>query len=545
VIVAAALLVCVLLGLLYWLHGVYVEREHRHRHQAERELQSINQLQLRALSAWRQRALRDAGMLIEDELLAAALDQWRNGQSEPARVRVRERLRSLMELGQYTGVHYVDSDGAVRLSARDEVHEHGVVRVSENELPVLRGALTAAAPAMADPLSDPVFAFPFVSVFAPLYDELDRAIGAIWLVQDLRTGLIPLVEPWPTPSPTARSSIVWLEGGAARYLNAPRGVKADVLQYSQSLDARHTAVVQALSGMRGVFYAQDELGREVMAVASPVFGTSWMLVSAVEVAEVFADVRQRELLALALPVSALLLASAALMGYVLRRAWQRERVLTQALQRSLGKLEAELRVDPLTGVANRRALDEAARFHLALALRGKTALAVLMIDVDHFKPFNDRYGHPAGDQCLTSLAATFQTHVGRAGEMVARYGGEEFAVLLPFSDAVTALELAQRLCSAVRALQIPHAESPSSRWVTVSVGVAWLDPERLAVDEARAQRETQGAAADWPLLHALFEHADVALYEAKHLGRDRAVLYDDLAQGAARSGGFAHSTEIR
>src|SRR5690606_28473128 len=170
--------------------------------------------------------------------------------------------------------------------------------------------------------------------------------------------------------------------------------KADVLQSSQSLDARHTAVVQALSGMRGVFYAQDELGREVMAVASPVFGTSWMLVSAVEVAEVFADVRQRELLALALPVSALLLASAALMGYVLRRAWQRERVLTQALQRSLGKLEAELRVDPLTGVANRRALDEAARFHLALALRGKTALAVLMIDVDHFKPFNDRYGHP-------------------------------------------------------------------------------------------------------------------------------------------------------
>src|SRR5690606_12118182 len=159
----------------------------------------------------------------------------------------------------------------------------------------------------------------------------DHAIGAIWLVQDLRIGLIPLVEPWPTPSQTARSSIVWREGATARYLNAPRGVKADALQYAYPLAAGGAAVVQALDGMRGVFYAQDKLGREVMAVASPICGTGWLLVSAVEVGEVFADVRQRELLALALPVSVLLLASAGLLGVVLRRAWQRERVLTQAL----------------------------------------------------------------------------------------------------------------------------------------------------------------------------------------------------------------------
>ncbi len=525
---AAALVASLLLGLLYWLHGVYVEREHRHRHQAERELQSINQLQLRALNAWRHEALRDAGMLVEDGLLAAALAQWRGAADRTARERVGERLRALKELGHYTAVHYVDIQGTVHLSALGEVSEPGVDRVPDSEFAFLREALASAVPVMSEPVARQVFAFPSVSVFAPLYDD-ERVIGAVWLAQDLRVGLIPLVEPWPTPSQTARSSIVWREGNLARYLNAPRGANAEVLHYTHPLDAGRTAVVQALEGVRGVFYARDESGRAVMAVASPVFGTDWMLVSAVEVAEVFADVRRRELLALTLPVSLLLLFSAGVIGVVLRRAWQRERVLTQALQRSLGGLEAELRVDPLTGVANRRAIDESARFQLALAVRGRTPLSLLMIDVDHFKNFNDHYGHPAGDQCLKSVAAALQAHVGRAGELVGRYGGEEFAVLLPLSDAKAALDLAQRMCKAVRELRIPHAASASGPWVTVSVGVAWLKPEEIALDLARAHREAPGGAVDWPPLRSLFERADMALYEAKRTGRDRAVLYDDLA----------------
>lgn len=526
------MLVCLLLGLLYWLHGVYVEREHRHRHQAERELQSINQLQLRALSAWRQQAMRDAGMLVEDGLLSAALAQWGDMGDGTARERARDRLRSLLELGQYTAVHYVDPEGMVRLSARAEAPEHGIERVSETERHVLNGAITAAAPTMADPVSDPVFAFPYVSVFAPLYTDDDHAIGAIWLVQDLRIGLIPLVEPWPTPSQTARSSIVWREGATARYLNAPRGVKADALQYAYPLAAGRTAVVQALDGMRGVFYAQDELGSEVMAVASPIFGTGWLLVSAVEVGEVFADVRQRELLALALPVSVLLLASAGLLGVVLRRAWQRERVLTQALQRSLGGLEVELRVDPLTGVANRRALDEAARFQLALAVRSQTPLAVLMIDVDHFKDYNDCYGHPAGDECLKTVATALQVHVGRAGDFLARYGGEEFAVLLSFSDPAGALEMAQRMCRAVQELRIPHARSATSPWVTISVGLAWLQPQQIDIEQTRMLAAMQDSVVQAPILQALFEQADLALYQAKHQGRNRAVLFDEIGEKA-------------
>lgn len=522
---AAALLVLLVICLIAWLHGVYVERENRHRHQAERELQSINQLQLQAVVGWQQRSLRDAEMLVEDTLLSAALGHWLGDGDVSAREGVRRRLRTLNELGHYTAVHFVDSAGTVLLSNRADDGREGK-RVPMADLGALQSALSSAKAVMAEPVSDQAFAFPFISVFAPLYDD-EVAIGAVWLVQDLRSALLPLLEPWPTPSQTARSGIVWRDGEQARYLNAPRGVKAEVLQYRYPLDGNPAAVVLALGGVRGVFYASDEQGRAVMAMASPVFGTRWLLLSSVEVAEVFADVRRREVLALALPVSLLLLASAGVFGLVLRRAWQRERVLTQALQRSLGGLEAQLRVDPLTGVANRRALDEAVSFQLALAVRGETPLALLMIDVDHFKLYNDQYGHPAGDQCLKALAAALQAHVGRAGEQVARYGGEEFAVLLPLTDGKAALDLAQRMCEAVRRLQIPHAASTVASHVTVSIGVAWLKADAVAVEYARTHRAEPEGGPDWPLMRELFEQADAALYEAKRLGRDQAVLYLD------------------
>jgi diguanylate cyclase (GGDEF)-like protein/PAS domain S-box-containing protein len=190
------------------------------------------------------------------------------------------------------------------------------------------------------------------------------------------------------------------------------------------------------------------------------------------------------------------------------------------------RLEAQLRIDPLTGVANRRALDEAASFQLALAIRGASPLALLMIDVDHFKHYNDHYGHVAGDECLKAVAAALQARVGRAGELVARYGGEEFAVLLPLSDGRAALALAQRMCTSVRRLQIPHAASTTASCVTVSVGVAWLRPQTVAVEYARTHHAVAEGATAWPLMQQLFEQADTALYEAKRQGRNRALLND-------------------
>lgn len=181
--------------------------------------------------------------------------------------------------------------------------------------------------------------------------------------------------------------------------------------------------------------------------------------------------------------------------------------------------------DAQTQLLNRRFLPAVLSREVELSRDSQEQFSVLMIDVDHFKRFNDHYGHPAGDQCLKRVAAALQAHVGRAGELVGRYGGEEFAVLLPLCDAAAALDRAQRMCEAVRELRIPHAASTHAHWVTISVGVAWLKPEEITVDRVRAHHEMPDGGVDWPPLRSLFEQADVALYQAKRRGRDRAVLY--------------------
>ena len=131
-------------------------------------------------------------------------------------------------------------------------------------------------------------------------------------------------------------------------------------------------------------------------------------------------------------------------------------------------------VDGLTGVANRRAFDNAMEQEWRRACRSKSSLALLMIDVDYFKRFNDQYGHLAGDDCLRTVASTLFTIARRPGELVARYGGEEFAVILPSCNQVTALKIAEKIRTAIAACQIPHAASEISDHVTISVGVSCL-----------------------------------------------------------------------
>lgn len=180
-------------------------------------------------------------------------------------------------------------------------------------------------------------------------------------------------------------------------------------------------------------------------------------------------------------------------------------------------LETQVRMDPLTLVANRRALDETLASECKRALRGGAPLALLMIDVDHFKAYNDHYGHVQGDQCLRQVAQALSASVGREGEMVARYGGEEFAVLLPHTTLEQAVEQAERVRHSISALGLAHACAPSGQHVTVSIGVACLEPHHHALANPSAD---VGVAA-----HALLEQADSALYEAKKAGRDRVTAY--------------------
>ena len=161
-------------------------------------------------------------------------------------------------------------------------------------------------------------------------------------------------------------------------------------------------------------------------------------------------------------------------------------------------------VDGLTGVYNRRYFDEHLAAEWGRAVRAGTPLSVVLIDVDFFKRYNDRYGHQAGDDCLKRVAATLKAGLKRPGDMVARYGGEEFVCLLPDTPMAGALELARQLGAAVHELQIEHADSAAAPVVTVSLGVCGKRDDAVGTPEA------------------FVREADAQLYIAKSQGRHRA-----------------------
>jgi diguanylate cyclase (GGDEF)-like protein len=130
----------------------------------------------------------------------------------------------------------------------------------------------------------------------------------------------------------------------------------------------------------------------------------------------------------------------------------------------------------LTGLANRRYFDEAFNLEYHRLKRSGTPLSLIMLDVDHFKKFNDRYGHLAGDDCLRRIGMTLKTYIGRATDIVARYGGEEFVVILADTNQHGAVTVAERIRKAVEALAIPHAGSDVAKTVTISLGVVTVYP---------------------------------------------------------------------
>ena len=162
-------------------------------------------------------------------------------------------------------------------------------------------------------------------------------------------------------------------------------------------------------------------------------------------------------------------------------------------------LAHEAKVDRLTRLLNRAAIDDCLQFENQHALRNNLPYAVVMIDVDHFKRYNDRHGHPAGDACLQRIASAIRDTV-RAGDYVGRYGGEELLVLLPGVDRLSGRDSAERIRQTVERLAINHGDSPVGPHVSLSLGVA------------------RGPAARW---QDVIRDADTALYQAKEHGRNR------------------------
>jgi diguanylate cyclase (GGDEF)-like protein/PAS domain S-box-containing protein len=194
-----------------------------------------------------------------------------------------------------------------------------------------------------------------------------------------------------------------------------------------------------------------------------------------------------------------------------------KRVAEEALHAAQAELTRLAYRDTLTDLHNRRYFDEHFQREWERARRSRQPLSLMLVDLDHFKAYNDRYGHPAGDSCLVEFAHLLARCANRPADIVARLGGEEFGLVLPETSAVRGAMVAQRLQLLLRQDAIPHEGSPLGV-LTFSAGVASI------------------ATPDGPGPAELFEQADRALYECKRRGRDGIVRYDELTPGAAYAG---------
>jgi len=642
-------------GLLAWgLLSTYDDRIQRSRHQAERELMAIGHLQAEGVAAWREQRMADALALLDDTLLANAAAVWFKTAKPVYAVSLQQRLRILQERARYVAVYLVDTEGQIQLGAEGQRRQ----KLPQSEQRALQQALAEATVVAVEPRVDPVFAFPFFSVMTPLFEGA-QPIGSVWLVSDVRSTLYPLLDRWPTPSATAESSIVTRQGDELIYLSPLRHTVNKSLNVRSLLTRTNDPAVQAILGARGIFSAQDYRAKEVIAMASAVPDSPWLVVTKIDVAEVMANTQNRELMALGMPVILGLGLLGILFALWQRRAWLRERGLKTDLQRTMRwlesaqkaaaigyfsyavaqqrfvmsrvadaifgietglvevaqwqalihpdertrivalhtqaikqrhplrtqyrilrgsdhqlrwvevwceveldekndrvahmigtvqditerkqaeeelsryrtELEEKMRLDPLTQIANRRALDEQLTAEWQRAMRSASNLAFLMIDVDFFKLYNDHYGHTEGDQCLIKVAQAIAAAVTRSGELVARYGGEEFAVLLPEADLPRAMRTAERICQAVRSLEIAHAHSSVAAHVTVSIGVASVQPVFAPLESPGQQEALQHSAirpAQTDGVQRMVNQADEALYKAKQLGRNRVEPYRTL-----------------
>ena len=180
----------------------------------------------------------------------------------------------------------------------------------------------------------------------------------------------------------------------------------------------------------------------------------------------------------------------------------------QLLEQANAQLSRQSATDGLTGIANRRRFDETLASEWLRAARSGNAVSLLMVDIDHFKRYNDHYGHVAGDECLRRVTHVLASCVRRAGELLARYGGEEFVLLLPGAELAHARDMAHRCLERLTREALPHGASPTAAQVTFSIGVAHGFPS--------AARDPE----------SLVNAADTAMYRAKMAGRARYAIAD-------------------
>ncbi|WP_260294728.1 GGDEF domain-containing protein [Sedimenticola hydrogenitrophicus] len=205
----------------------------------------------------------------------------------------------------------------------------------------------------------------------------------------------------------------------------------------------------------------------------------------------------------------------ALVGFIFDISERKK--MEDVLLRLNRQLEALSFHDALTGVANRRMYDKTMGAEWARAHRNQEPMSLIVIDIDHFKEYNDRYGHVMGDECLVEVATALRGVSSRSTDLLARYGGEEFVLMLPNTDRHAALELAERCRAVVAELRIPHAASGASDVITISAGLSTIVPSA----------NTHPAS--------VFDTADKMLYQAKQKGRN-CVVYAGPREASVDTG---------
>jgi len=210
------------------------------------------------------------------------------------------------------------------------------------------------------------------------------------------------------------------------------------------------------------------------------------------------------------------------------------------VKRMADELRLTATVDVLTGIPNRRRLNETLEREWLRSRRSREPLALVLVDVDFFKLYNDRYGHPAGDACLHQVAQALTRACLRPGDLVARYGGEEFALVLPQTPPLGAQFVARRILDAVETLGIHHQSSTVASHVTVSAGIACYDEASGAIRVAAAN----SAAWNQDCIRRFLVAADAALYLAKRSGRGRACVVDARANALGQLEGDLDASQM-
>lgn len=629
-------LTLVLGGLAVWGMQIYAEREQRFRHQVETGVKTTSELTIRSLVEWRRRLQASANAITDDGMLANAVQDWLSVPSPWREAPLAERLRSLVERGGFTNAMLLTVDGDVLMTSAG-----GVSDLPMRETQAVAAALESAQAVFIEPYDNANFAYPSLSVLAPLFVG-NQSVGIIWLIVDLRATLFPLLDLWRAASMSSENLLMQRDGEAIFHINPLRYSSGKPLAKFSDLSDLHLVAVQAFHGLRGVIYGKDYRKKSVLAVLGMVPDSPWMLVTKIDEIDAFSAQQRKDGLLLGLSVGLVILAFFSMAFFVIWRLAGQERRLTMELQRNMrwleraqqtaslglfsidvkkrdvtlskmgahilgfstdihisvnqlqsmfhkddvetairsklkniefnkvfqtsfrifpnnglrpkwievwceyenmesGKkligtiqdislrkkveeelesyrrsLENQVRKDPLTGLANRFALDEAINMEWLRARRGAQEISLLMLDIDYFKGYNDFYGHLEGDQCLKNVARKILATVARQEDLVARYGGEEFAILLPNTGEYGALQIAKKLCRAIEKMQMEHLASPVYKIVTISVGVASTAPVYI-----------QDLAEQDDAIRRLFEKADCALYQAKNQGRNRVSVFQE------------------